>query len=156
MNDSIGLTHSADEAAHSAEHSHQHYAQRGSVEADGRRRVEIISGPERRRRWPRELKAQIIAPGANVSQVARLHGVGLGLLHYWRRCARNDASDSPIHFVPVVTVAERGTGSVLAPLASSIEIEVRGAVIPLKGPVDTVALQAVMAACETTLDRRSR
>ena len=150
MGDSIELKHSAHEVSHSAEHSHQHYAQRGSVEADGRRRVEIISGPERRRRWPRELKAQIIAesfaPGANVSQVARLHGVGLGLLHYWRRCARNDASDSPIHFVPVVTVAERGTGSVLAPLASSIEIDVRGAVIRLKGVVDTVALQAVMAA----------
>lgn len=150
MGDSIELKHSAHEVSDSAEHSHQHYAQRGQVEADGRRRVEVITGPDRRRRWPRDLKAQIIAesfaPGSNVSQVARLHGVGLGLLHYWRRCARNDASDSPIHFVPVMTVAERGTGSVLAPSDSSIEIEVRGAVIRLKGPVDTLALQAVMAA----------
>ena len=150
MGDSSGFKHGAHEVSHSAEHSHQHYVQRGQVEADGRRRVEVITGPDRRRRWPRDLKAQIIAesfaPGSNVSQVARLHGVGLGLLHYWRRCARNDASDSPIHFVPVMTVAERGTGSVLAPSDSSIEIEVRGAVIRLKGPVDTVALQAVMAA----------
>lgn len=150
MDDSSGLTHSAHEVSDSAEHSHQHDAQRGQVEAVGRRRVEVITGPDRRRRWPRDLKAQIIAesftPGTNVSQVARLHGISLGLLHYWRRCARNDASDSPLHFVPVVTAAERGTGPVLAPSDSSIEIEVQGAVIRLKGPVDTVALQAVIAA----------
>jgi transposase len=81
-----------------------------------------------------------------VSQIARLHGVGLGLLHYWRRCARNGASDSPIHFVPVVTGVEAGPGNAPSLSGSSIEIEVQGAVIRVNGPVDTVALQAVIAA----------
>ena len=150
MGDSNRLLHSAHEVSDGAEHSHQHYAQRGRAEADGRRRVEVITGPERRRRWPRELKAQITAesfsPGASVSQIARLHGVGLGLLHYWRRCARNGASDSPIHFVPVVTGAEAGAGNASSISGSSIEIEILGAVIRVNGPVDTVALQAVIVA----------
>ncbi len=150
MGDSNELKHSVHEGSDSAEHSHQHYAQRGRAEADGRRRVEVITGSDRRRRWPQELKAQIIAesfvPGANVSQVARLHGVGLGLLHYWRRCARNGASDSPIHFVPVVTQIETGSLNASSRSGSFIEIEVQGAVIRVKGPVDTAALQAVMAA----------
>jgi transposase len=150
MGDSNGFEPSAHKILDSAEHSHQHYAQRGRAEAGGRRGVEVITGPDRRRRWPRELKAQIIAesfaPGANVSQVARLHGVGLGLLHYWRRCARNDAGDSPIHFVPIVTKVETGSGNAWSRSGSSIEIEVPGAVIRVNGPVDTLALQAVMAA----------
>ena len=81
-----------------------------------------------------------------MSQIARLHGVGLGLLHYWRRCARNGASDSPIHFVPVVTGAEAGAGNASSISGSSIEIEILGAVIRVNGPVDTVALQAVIVA----------
>ncbi|MCW6511778.1 transposase, partial [Hyphomicrobiales bacterium BP6-180914] len=31
-------------------------------------------------------------PGANVADVARRHGMSLGLLHHWRRLAREAAS----------------------------------------------------------------
>jgi transposase len=51
------------------------------------RRVEAITG--RRRRWAAEEKARIVAEsfeeGANISEVARRHGVVRGLLTVWRR-----------------------------------------------------------------------
>jgi transposase len=138
--------HSAVGLADNAQHSHQHHAQ-GGRPAEGRRRVEVITGPDRRRRWSREVKAQVTAesfsPGANVSQIARLHGVSLGLLHYWRRCAREGGSDSPLQFVPVVTQNDPAP----APQSStSIEIEFAGACIRVRGPVDIAALRAVMTA----------
>jgi len=52
-----------------------------------------LTGIERRRRWSAEEKARIVeetlvVPGANVSAVARRHGVSRGLLFTWRRLAR--------------------------------------------------------------------
>lgn len=48
------------------------------------RRIEVITGKRRRRRWAGEEKARIVAEsfeeGANISEVARRHGVAMGLL----------------------------------------------------------------------------
>jgi transposase len=48
------------------------------------RRVELITGQRRRRRWTAEEKARIVAEsfeeGANISEVARRHGVVRGLI----------------------------------------------------------------------------
>lgn len=56
-------------------------------------KVEVLTGVERRRRWSVEEKARIVEetliPGANVSAVARRHGVSRGLLFTWRRQARS-------------------------------------------------------------------
>ena len=45
----------------------------------GVRRIELITGSERRRRWSDDDKARIVvesfAPGANVSEVARRNGL---------------------------------------------------------------------------------
>ncbi len=64
-------------------HHHQHGAQ-GAVRDDRLRRVEVITGCERRRRWAPEEKTRITAEsleaGANVAAVARRHGVSIGLL----------------------------------------------------------------------------
>ena len=53
------------------------------------RRVEVITGRRRRRRWTAEEKARIVAEsfeeGVNISEVARRHGVVRGLLTVWRR-----------------------------------------------------------------------
>ena len=53
------------------------------------RRVEVISGPERRRRWSKEQKRAIVAeafaPGASVSAVARRVDVVSGQIYRWRR-----------------------------------------------------------------------
>jgi transposase len=52
-------------------------------------RVEVISGPERRRRWNEEQKRSIVAeafaPGASVSAVARRTDIGTGQIYRWRR-----------------------------------------------------------------------
>lgn len=72
---------------HDADDSHQHPAQ-GKADHLRRpsRRVEVIIGAGRRRRWSPEAKAKITAasfvPGANVAAVAREYGVSQGLLHY--------------------------------------------------------------------------
>ncbi|ACP22429.1 putative transposase (plasmid) [Sinorhizobium fredii NGR234] len=51
----------------------------------------MLTGPERRRRWSLEDRAQILAeafaPGAVVSEVARRFEVSTGLLYTWRRQA---------------------------------------------------------------------
>ncbi len=52
-------------------------------------RIEVITGPARRRRWTTEQKLHIIEesylPGASVSEVARRHGVAANLLFRWRK-----------------------------------------------------------------------
>ncbi len=52
-------------------------------------RVEVLSGPERRRRWNEDQKRAIVAeafaPGASVSAVARRLDVVAGQIYRWRR-----------------------------------------------------------------------
>jgi transposase len=56
------------------------------------RRIELITGIGRRRRWSREDKARIVveslAAGVSVSEVARRHGLSPQQLFAWRREAR--------------------------------------------------------------------
>jgi transposase len=87
-------------------------------------RVEIITRPERRRRWSEEEKLQLVEeacrPGYSVSQIARQHGINAGQLFTWRRQARakglvSDARSKPnvapaLTFTPV-KVAEEPTAS---------------------------------------------
>ncbi|MDK1389618.1 transposase [Sinorhizobium sp. 8-89] len=51
----------------------------------------LLTGPERRRRWSLEDRAQILAeafaPGAVVSEVAHRFEVSTGLIYTWRRQA---------------------------------------------------------------------
>lgn len=53
------------------------------------RRIELITGTARRRRWSSDEKARIVMeslrPGANVSEVARRNGVSPQQLFAWRR-----------------------------------------------------------------------
>src|SRR5713226_6748664 len=52
-------------------------------------RVEVMTGPERRRRWSEEQKraivAESLAPGAVVSEVARRADVCPGQIYRWRQ-----------------------------------------------------------------------
>ena len=52
-------------------------------------RVEVITGPERRRRWTDERKRAIVeasfAPGAVVAEVARRADIRSGQIYRWRR-----------------------------------------------------------------------
>src|SRR5215469_15081856 len=55
------------------------------------RRIELITGGSQRRRWSTEDKARIVReslkPRANVSEVARRHGLRPHQLYKWRRSA---------------------------------------------------------------------
>jgi transposase len=78
------------------------------------RRLEVITGTGRRRRFSDEDKASIVeetlAPGVVVSEVARRHGLSPQQLFGWRRQARQpvvtSADTQAPQFVPAVIEAE--------------------------------------------------
>src|SRR3954451_6667412 len=83
-----------------------------STKADEFRRIEVITGVGRRRRWTEEEKAWIVAeslgPATTTSAVARRYGLHPSQLFVWRqRLAAPAAREAP-EFVPVV-VAEDST-----------------------------------------------
>jgi transposase len=59
-------------------------------------RVEVLPGPERRRRWSAEQKRSIVAeafaPGASVCEVARRRDVVAGQVYRWRNELRTAAA----------------------------------------------------------------
>ena len=81
----------------------------------------------KRRRYSREVKAQILAecevPGASVAKVALSHGINANIVHGWRKLARQSevaVEVPPTKFVPV-TVAP----SVPMPDPRGIDVEFR-------------------------------
>ena len=60
-------------------------------------RVEVITGPERRRRWTEDQKraivAESLAPGAVVNAVARRAAICPGQIYRWRKELRAAATD---------------------------------------------------------------
>ncbi len=141
-----GVGEVADAADVSVKHHHQHGADEIHHPLEKARRVEVITS-QRRRSWGREEKAAITAEsfaiGANVSEVARRHSVSVGLLHYWRRKAREPAQPSGMSFVPVLP--QTGSGPLELPGGGSIQIDYAGARIRVNGPVDPAALEAVLS-----------
>lgn len=76
-------------------------------------RIEVYAGVGRKR-WPDELKVQIVAeslePGAIVTDVARRHGCRPQQVHDWRHRVRSGrlalpASADALSFVPLVSEA---------------------------------------------------
>jgi transposase len=138
-------------------------------EGDSYRRVEVITGQRRRRRWTAEEKARIVRESfeadANISEVARRHGVARGLLTVWRRQFAAAARGKVPSFVPVQIDAEessRGAVSELdcappaqtrllekasppAKLVGVIEIEVSGARIRVAPGVELTTLSMVLS-----------
>jgi transposase len=140
-----------------AMHQHRH-------EADEYRRIELITGRERRRRWTTAEKAAIVTeslqPGTNVSALARRHGVNRGLLQTWRRTAVREAAHRSELFVPLRLDAaagfvdasmQSGEAGSAAPTVSAANAEVGTLVIEsgdlrvrFFGPVDAAALRLVL------------
>jgi transposase len=58
--------------------------------------IEVLSSPERRRRWSAEQKRSIVAeafaPGASVCEVARRADIVPSLIYRWRRDLRSSAA----------------------------------------------------------------
>ena len=102
-------------------------------------RVEVITGPERRRRWSGEQKraivAESLAPGAVVRDIARRAEIGAGQIYRWRRelCAGKGFAQ--------VVLAPVGD-DVSCPAMPAIEIEFAGKVrmrIPASIPAGLAA-----------------
>jgi len=84
-------------------------------------RIEVLSGPERRRRWSAEEKRSIVAeafaPGASVYAVARQRDVVPGQIYRWRNELRSAAPG----FAAVLVAPEPNERSTAG--APAIEIE---------------------------------
>lgn len=135
------------------------------------RRVEVLTGLVRRRRWSADEKARIVeetlVPGARVSEVARRWQVCSQQVFGWRRAACRavttvataTTAEAPAPgFVPIitdVTVAapvQRATPPSAAP---AIEVKLAGAVVSVASGIDdatqlTAVLRAVRASASRT------
>ncbi len=114
-------------------------------------RVEVITGTTRRRTWSAQEKARMVAesvePGANVSEVARRHGVNRGQLFTWRRQAmRSGSVDGGANASMFVPVSMAPSEEPRVEQSSSIEIEMGSVRIQLRGGVNGAALRTVLLA----------
>ena len=93
----------------------------------GAQRFEVFTGAGKRREWPVEVKASIVAEcysgNEGISAVARRHGLDPSQLYVWRRDLRKAledrglvlpvASDQTLSFVPaVIEAAAERAGSI--------------------------------------------
>ena len=116
-----------------------------STKADGFRRIEVITGVGRRRRWTDEEKAWIVAesldPATTVSAVARRYGLHASQLFVWRQRLAAPAVREALEFVPVVVAEDRAAP---AAMAGRMEVALGPAVVRVGGDVDTAALRRVL------------
>jgi transposase len=127
----------------------------------GFRRIELLTGPARRRRWSAEEKARVVEetlePGARVSEVARRWQVCPQQVFAWRHAARRNgvstvretANSEVASFVPIVadtTVSE--------PLPTPvIEVKLAGAVVQVSCGMDSALLTLVLRAIRASASR---
>ena len=133
-----------------------------------------VVSPERRRRvhsdaFKRELVALSLEPGVSVAAIAMAHGINANLLFGWRRRHLEATGQrepvtsavAPAVLLPVTinaTPAEARCAPVpsapAAPTprssAGTIEIEIAGAHVRLRGPVDDASLRVVLNALRDT------
>ena len=123
---------------------------------DTLRRIEVITGTGRRRRWDAETKSRLVAesfePGCSVSELARRHDLSPSLLFLWRRQAAKNA-ESKVRvgpaFVPMVVAGDAPAAPVVTE-ACVVEVELGDVRIRIKGPVDRSVLREVFLAARTT------
>jgi transposase len=127
----------------------------------GFRRIELLTGPGRRRRWSAEEKARVIQetlePGARVSEVARRWQVCPQQVFAWRHAARRDgaviprerASSEAASFVPIIADATVSD----PPPPTVIEVKLAGAVVQVSCGMDSVLLTSVLRAIRASASR---
>jgi transposase len=110
------------------------------------RRVEVLTGTPRRRRWSAAEKAAIVAeslaPGAVASTIALRHGLHRNQLYTWRRELRTGAlgkAGTPgLDFVPIVAESRAAFRT------GATEIEIGGAVLRADAGVDLAFLGKII------------
>ena len=122
-----------------------------------------IEGKGTRRRhgeaFKRELVERSLQPGASVSALAQEHGVNANLLFNWRRLHLRELAAkpaAPLHpaLLPVTVVPELPpVATPPAPAAAlarttngTIEIEIGGARVRVRGNVDDTSLRSILRA----------
>lgn len=124
------------------------------------RRVEVLTGPGRRRRWSAEDKARIVAeamaPGAVVSEVARRWHLSSQQVFGWRREARAGLLALPAggtvasllvpDFVPILAEPAVSAAVPEAACIPAIEIEIAGAVVRVPPGMDEALFTSVLRA----------
>lgn len=131
-----------------------------SAKDAGYRRIEVLTGPGRRRKWSDDEKARIVAetaePDAKVTEVARRWQVSPQQVFDWRRQARKAlarATAAEPSFVPVVSepLASKPEAAVsTARQAPSIEVKLAGAVLRVTAGTDEDLLATVLRAIRTS------
>jgi transposase len=100
------------------------------------RRIEVITGVERRRRWSIEEKREIVAeslgPDVRPSEIIRKHGITSGQLYAWRQqLTRRVAEPSARVSASFARVeAATGEGAVRAPATPAVTVSRRSSVAP--------------------------
>ena len=121
-------------------------------------RGEVLTALERRRRWPREEKEQLVAgsfePGVTVSEIARSTGMHASQLFRWRKelCTPSDVSGPQFLPIEVVSTEVSAAPQAQAPVrragrprkSSPIEIEIGGCRVRVDPDVDPLALRRVL------------
>jgi Transposase and inactivated derivatives len=121
------------------------------AKAEGYRRVEVLTGPRRRRDWSEDDKARAVAescaPGAVVSAVARRWQIAPQQLFTWRREARVASPEASgaaaLGFVPIVSDPPAAG---VASSGAVLEVALAGAVVRVSPGVDPALLSAVLRA----------
>lgn len=136
-------------------------------------RFEVFTGAGRRRDWPAEVKAAIVAESYSgqeaVSSVARRHGIAANQLFAWRRQLRKEFEDRgaalrsalppPASFVPAVVdplpagdprPASRRRRKRRRLNAGAVELEIDGVSVTIGRGADAEVIGAVIEALRAT------
>jgi len=104
--------------------------------------VEVTVAPRPRGKWTAQERRRIVADsriaGSSVKVVADRHGVRPNLLSAWRRQDDQSRAAKAVKFAAVKVTA--------TPLGSSIEIDLVGGCVRVRGIVDGAMLREVLAA----------
>lgn len=134
----------------------------------GFRRIEMLTGPGRRRRWSEAEKARAVAetltPGATVSEVARRWQICPQQLFGWRRqvlrddrarCSAASTDDPSPSFVPLVmdTTPAASPAAPEGGAAPVIEVRLAGAVVRVIPGMDAGLLTTVLRAVRASASR---
>ncbi|SJM34843.1 IS66-like element accessory protein TnpA [Mesorhizobium delmotii] len=131
------------------------------------RRFEVFTGSGRRREWPPEEKARIVAEsyeaGETVCAVARRYALSPQQLFAWRRAARQPSAEAPASeslFVPAVVAASLPEPVAQRPGrprkqkavrdAGVIELEIGGVAMRVGRGADTKTVAAIIRALKAT------
>jgi len=135
----------------------------------GVQRFEVFTGAGRRRDWPDEVRASIVAESFSgretVSSVARRHALSPSQLFTWRRKLRKQMEERgvPLRAAPVFVpaVVEAAADNEPVPMArrpnkrrrsklSAVELEIDGVSVKISSGADAGVIAAVIEALKAT------